>query len=229
MKSRGRSGPTTLSFIAFFAALNVIANFVPVSLVLGFNSRLTLGWAFSPLTGLMLGPLAGGVSCLLASLIGLYAGQPVLALGPGGFLSSALAGLQTGLIASGKWKPATTILGLLVISWLLLPTGKDATTILVFHMLGLALIAIFRGRLAQDLTSNSRRRAGFAVWVSSYFGNITRHLYGNLLLSFLGVSASVFLLALPLTLLEQLFFSFVSFTIGTSLVRLKLRDVTFIG
>lgn len=101
---------------------------------------------------------------------------------------------------------------------------------MVFHLFALAAMVILRGWLERGLGSQSRRRVGFAVWTASYCGNISRHLYGNLLFVIVvGLRPEVFLAAMPFTLLEQVFFSFASLVIGTSLIRLKLRQAAYIG
>ena len=230
MKWGSRPVSVTLSLVATFAAMNAVTDLIPISPVLGSQSFLTLGWVFSPLTGLMLGPVSGGTSCLLATLIELFLGRPVMALGPGGLLRSAVASFETGLLTSGRWRPASVILGILILGWLALPTGREAAAILVFHLFGLVLTLILRSRMERRLSSQSRRYVGIAVWAASYCGNIARHLYGNLLFVLVaGLPSQVFLAAMPLTLLEQVFFSFVSFIIGTPLVRLKLRQATYLG
>jgi len=230
MKLGSRPASVTLSLIATFAALNAVTDLIPISPVLGSQSFLTLGWVFSPLAGLMLGPVSGGMSCLLATLIELFLGRPVMALGPGGFFRSPLAALETGLLTSGGWKPASVILGTLILGWLALPTGRESALILVFHLFGLALTLILRSRMERGLSSQSRRYVGIAVGAASYCGNMTRHLYGNLLFVLVtGLPPQVFLAAMPLTLLEQVFFSLAAFIIGTSLIRLRLRQATYIG
>ena len=225
-----RPATVAVSLIAVFAALNVVADFVPVSPVLGFTSFLTLGWILSPLAGLMLGPFSGGASCLIATLVELFLGLNVLSLGPVGFFRSALAAVQTGLLSSGRWKLASAVFGVLILGWLALPAGRAAAGILVFHILGLVLILVSGRRMERSLESRSRWEAGAAVTVSSYCGNISRHLFGNtLLVVFAGLPAQVFLAAIPFTLVEQSFFSFASFALGTALIRLRLRQNTLIG
>jgi biotin transporter BioY len=210
--------------------MNAVTDLIPISPVLGTQSFLTLGWVFSPLAGLMLGPVSGGISCLLATLIELFLGRPVLSLGPAGLFRSPLAAFETGLLTSGRWSPASAILVILILGWLTLPTGREAAAILVFHLFGLVLIFILRSRMESGLSSQSRRYVGMAVWASSYCGNMARHLYGNLLFVLVaGLPSQIFLAAMPLTLLEQAFFSFASFILGTSLIRLRLRQTTYLG
>lgn len=230
MKLGSRPASVTLSLIATFAALNAVTDLIPISPVLGSQSFLTLGWVFSPLAGLMLGPVSGSTSCLVSTLIELFLGRPVLTLGPLGLFRSAVAAFETGLLSSGMWSPASAILWVLILGWLALPTGRESALILVFHFFGLALIFTLRNRMERGLGSESRRYVGMAVWAASYCGNITRHLYGNLLFVLVvGLPSQVFLAAMPLTLLEQVFFSSASLIVGTSLIRLKLREATYVG
>ena len=119
---------------------------------------------------------------------------------------------------------------MLILGWLLMPQGREAVFVLVFHVVGLALILTLRHRVAAGLESKNRTRVGLAVGVAAYCGNISRHLFGNLLfVLFASLPAVVFLAAMPLTLLEQTFFAVISGVLGASLVLLGLRRVTYLG
>jgi hypothetical protein len=232
MRRRARPASLTLSMVSILAALNVIGDFVPLTPIIGFEqSRLTLGWAFASLTGLMLGPLFGATSCLIASLAELFLGFPLLIpFGPLGLVRSALAAFQTGLFSTRRWVFSGGILLILIISWLLTPQGKEAMLVLAFHLFGLVLMLVSRSWVADALESHSRRQIGLAVAIACYCGNISRHLFGNLLFVFFAsLPAVVFLTAMPLTLLEQTFFALLSGVLGASLVLLGLRRVTYLG
>ena len=232
MSRKARPVSLAVSMVSLFAALNVVGDFVPLTPIVGFEqSRLTLGWVFASLTGLMLGPFFGGLSCLLASLAELFLGFPILLpFGPLGLVRSALAAFQTGLFSTRRGDFSGGVLLLLMLGWLLTPQGREAELVLVFHFFGLVLILLSRNWVAGALESHSRRRVGLAVAIAAYCGNISRHLFGNLLFVLLAsFPAVVFLTAMPLTLVEQTFFALIAGFLGASLVLLGLRRVTYLG
>jgi len=232
MNRKARPVSLALSMVSVFAVLNVVGDSVPLTPVVGFaQSRLTLGWALASLTGLMLGPFTGSLSCLLASLVELFLGFPILVpFGPLGLVRSALAAFQTGMFSTRRWAVSGSTLFLLILGWLLTPQGQEAIFVLVFHIFGLILILVLRHRVAAGLESQNRARVGLAIGVAAYCGSISRHLFGNLLfVLFASLPGVVFLAAMPLTLLEQTFFAVVSSMLGTSLVLLGLRRVTYLG
>jgi biotin transporter BioY len=222
----------SISIISIFAALNIIGDFIPVSPIVGLEqSRMTFGWVFASLAGIMVGPIFGSISCLMAALI-----EPFLGLGsytpfgPLGFTRPAIAALQTGLLSSGRWTASGIILLALIIMWIISPYSRDAAQVLVFHFFAFILMLCLRGRITKGLYSSNRRAQILTVASVVYCGNISRHLYGNLLLSsFASLPAVVFITAMPLTLIEQILFSATSSLIGANIIRLGLRRYTYLG
>ncbi|MEM2094627.1 MAG: hypothetical protein QXI32_04960 [Candidatus Bathyarchaeia archaeon] len=232
MRCGNRPFSLRLSMVALFSALNVLGDSIPLTPIVGLEqSRLTLGWTFASLTGLMLGPLMGSLTCFLASLVELFIGfQAQLPLGPLGLTRSSLAALQTGLLTTRRWILSGVILSLLIVCWILTPQGRGAIPVLAFHILGLILILAFRREMSDALESGSRKRVGFAVGIAAYCGNISRHLFGNLLFTlFASFPTTIFLAAMPLTLIEQVFFASTSAILGTSLILIGLRRFTYLG
>ncbi len=232
MNYRARPISLSLSMVSVFAVLNVVGDSVPLTPVIGFaQSRLSLGWILAPLTGLMLGPYTGSLSCFLASLVELFLGFPIMVpFGPFGLVRSALAAFQTGMVSTHRWIISAGALSLLILGWLMTIQGQEAVSVLVFHIFGLTLILASGRQIATELESQDRVRIGLAVGIATYCGSITRHLFGNLLfVLFASLPSAVFSSAIPLTLLEQTFFAVVSSILGASLVLLGLRRVTYLG
>ena len=224
-----RRPPKTLilSLISVFAALNILANALPLTPVLGVNGTyFRLGWVLTPLTGFLLGPIAGGISCMIAGLtellIGFQVSQPFGVFSP---LRAFLSAFLSGSLGQGRWKTALTIHGLLIVLWVLLPTGREAIAIIPFYLLGFFFILVFRSRIGQYVASPSWSKIALGIAVLSYCGNICRHLLGNILLVFLAdVPPIVFITAIPFTLLEQVTFTAASTILGVALTRTRLRD-----
>jgi hypothetical protein len=217
-----------LSLISVFAALNVLANALPLTPVLGVNGTFfRLGWVLTPLTGVLLGPIAGGVSCMIAGLmellIGFQVSQPFGVFSP---FRAFLSAFLSGSLGRGRWKTALTIHGLLIVSWVLLPSGREAIAVVPFYLLGFFFIVFFRSRMGAYVDSSSWRKIALGIAVVSYCGNIARHLLGNILLVlFADMPSIVFITAIPFTFIEQVSFTAASTILGVALTRTRLREL----
>ena len=121
---------------------------------------------------------------------------------------------------------ALTIHGLLIISWILLPSGREAIAVLPFYLLGFSLILVFGSRLGQYVDSSSWSKIALGIAVASYCGNISRHLLGNVLLVlFADMPSMVFITAIPFTLIEQVSFTAASTILGVALTRTRLIEL----
>jgi hypothetical protein len=225
---RGRPRPVVVSLLATFAALNVVADLLPLTPVIGVNGAFfRLSWVVAPLTGLLLGPLWGGGSCVLAGLtelcFGLQSTQPFGVFTP---VRMGLSAMQAGLVVKGRWKTAVTILGSLIGVWVLLPTGREALLTVSLHGVGCVLLLAFRTQIRGYVTSTSWKQVALGVAVATYSGNVSRHLLGNLLLVILtDAPSTIFVAALPFTIVEQAAFLAAAIILGTALTRTRARAV----
>jgi hypothetical protein len=220
--------PFILSLISTFAALNIVADVLPLTPVLGVNgASFRLGWVVAPLTGLLLGPVGGGLSCVMAGVVELFLGvQSAQLFGLFAPFRMGLPAVQVGLLGKGRWKTALTILGSLIFVWALLPKGREALPVLSFHLVGFFLILVFRTRIGRYLSSSSWKQVALGVAVAAYCGNISRHLLGNILLVVLtDVPSIVFLAAMPFTVIEQTSFLAASTSLGVALIRTRARTL----
>lgn len=216
----------TISLVSMFAALNIIADLVPLTPILGLQGTFfRLGWVLAPLTGILLGPVTGGLSCVIASLVELFLG--VQGWAPFGIFSPFRAGLsafQAGLVVKGRWKTALSIMGTLIVLWALNPLGRDALIVLVFHIVGSLLIISIRSKIRDYIDSPVLWKLTLSITVASYYGNVSRHLLGNVLLIYLvGTPSLIFLSAFPFTLIEQVSFTAAATILGVALYRTRLR------
>ena len=223
------SPPFTLSLISIFAALNIIADVLPLTPVIGINgASFRLSWVVAPLTGLLLGPIAGGGSCVIAGVVELFLGiQPLQPFGLFAPFRMGLSAVQVGLLVKGRWKTSLTILGSLIFMWILLPKGREALPVLSFHLVGFFLILVFRTQIGGYMASSSLwKKVAFGVAVAAYCGNISRHLFGNILLVVLTeIPSIVFVAAIPFTVIEQTSFLVASTILGVALTRTRARTL----
>ena len=226
MPNTNRIIPKTLvlTYISVFASLNVLADTIPFTPLLGIpGASFRLGWIISPLTGILLGAKMGGISCLIAGLIELSF-QPLI-FGPFTPLRSAISASTAGMLATNNWYiPAASLLTLITI-WVILPVGKDTYSILLFHVAGLAIILLFRQKIGNFIRSEDPKKASIGLFTSAYSGNISRHLFGNILsVTLLNIPALTFISSIPFTFVEQMVFATGATIIGIALIRLRLFE-----
>jgi len=223
-KSGNKPKSLVLAYVSIFAALNALADFVPFTPILGIaEASFRLGWIMSTLTGILLGAKAGGISCLIGGLIGISLGQPPIF----GFytpLRPAISAFIAGMLVSRSWHIPALSLSALISVWLLLPTGRDASMVLIFHVVGLAVVILLRGKIGALVESKDSYKVSWGFFFVAYCGNISRHLLGSVFsATFLNVPSIVFITAMPYTLVEQLTFAVATMIMGMSLNHLGLR------
>ena len=232
MSSKNRNIPRSLilTYISVFAALNALADLIPFTPILGIpGSSFRLGWILSPLTGILLGAEAGGISCMIGGLIEILLGQPPI-FGPVTPFRPAVSAFITGMLASRHWLTPAITLSTLILVWLVLPVGEGASIILIFHITGLAIVLFLRGKIGDLIRSKTTKSAAWGLSLAAYCGNISRHLFGNILsATILNLQPIYFISALPYTLIEQLTFAIGTMIVGISLNRLRLREFLQLG
>lgn len=90
-----------IAAIAIFAALYAVLRLIPVSPLIGLRSSLTMGEIFSPLAGMVLGPIAGGLSVLLGTFLTVVLGRP-LAFDGLDFIPGVVAAVTAGFAMKGR-------------------------------------------------------------------------------------------------------------------------------
>ena len=99
----GKNKSHTIAYIAIFVAINVAVNAIG-SVPLGFI-QISLTIFVSVLTGIIIGPIFGFVSCFLGDTLGFFMGASGYAWTPWVGLSTAMAALIGGLVMNGiRWR-----------------------------------------------------------------------------------------------------------------------------
>jgi hypothetical protein len=214
-----------IALISTFAVINILGSIIPITPIIGVSGAFfKLSWIIAPITGLILGPLDGGVSCMISSLIITALGFQDWTFGPLSLVRSAISAFQAGMIASKRWKVSASILTLLIVTWIILPIGRESAITLVFHLTGLVFIVLFRDKINSFLNHDEMKMKVFGIAVVSYCGNISRHLFGNILYAtFFKLPSIVFISAMPFTFIEQLTFTIGAILIGTPLTQINIR------
>lgn len=151
--TRNRLSTRTLALAAIFAAMNIILTRAGVIMLFGGIVRLSFGKIPLILSGLLLGPFAGGLAGLVGDIIGVIInshGAPMIH--PGFTLSSVLTGAIPGtiVILSGKKRSSlfnvitSNIVVLILVNFIL-----DA--IWLSQMYGNPYLAVFYTRLVPHI------------------------------------------------------------------------------
>nr|MDO8119068.1 hypothetical protein [Candidatus Sigynarchaeota archaeon] len=208
----------SIALVAIFSALITVSYLIPLSIILGGIGFFKLTWVLQTITGILLGPILGSAAALIGSIIGtVFSPSP---FGPIALLLPVTAAMQAGLLAWGYRRVPACILGGLTIAWLLVPAGLAAWPVAFFYVAGI-LLMLFCGKKTSDTMHKhaSAHRTILAWMIVAYSANITRHVFGNILsATIFGLGADVFIIAIPFTATEQLFFALGSALIGVPLI-----------
>jgi hypothetical protein len=205
------SSPFIIIVISIFAALDAVVRLVPVTYAIGLYKFFSLGWVFSPIMGILIGPFAGFSAAVLGSLIRASIAPYKWTFGPFSPFLPAISALQAGLLTRRKHSVffvlvASAILFSLMLTWLYLPTGRIVWPVALYYLVGLAFIPLVR--ICMNL---SGKLLPIALILTAYISNITQHALGNVLsVALLNLPAEVFWTALPLPLVEQTAFALAS-------------------
>jgi predicted membrane protein len=200
--------------VSIFAALDAVVRLVPVSYAVGLYKFFSLGWVFSPIMGVLIGPFAGFSAAVLGSFIRASIASYNWTYGLFTPLLPALSALQAGLLTRRKHDAvlsltAFAILFSLMLTWLCLPTGRIVWPVALYYLTGLALIPLVRIFL-----NHSGRWLIAALILIAYTSNITQHALGNILsVALLNFQPEIFWATLPLPLIEQ-----TAFALGSGIV-----------
>ena len=261
-----------VALISMFAALIVAVSRLPgIPIVVGVQSgKIEFTVPLYPIAGILLGPFVGALAALLGNVVAfLIPSWSIFGLLtiPAGVLSALVAGFLTKRGKWLDWKAAAVVLGVLIGMWYIpIPNPQQAYVGLEapyypipLHFSALALIFIFRHKIADFINSSAKRLMTLGVGLASYVGIMTDHMFGNQifanvfvpyfinlkgfrdLLRSLGISAVMgsskpntgigdfFMLMLPVGAVERLIFTTIAIVIGVAVVRVVGRYLAIWG
>jgi len=183
-----------IALISLFAALIAVVSRLPgIPIMVGTQAgRIEFTVVLYPIAGVLLGSYVGALAALLGNVVAfLIPSWSIFGLLniPAGALSALVAGF---LIKRDKWigwKAAAVVLGVLVGMWYVpIPNPQQSYVGLEapyypipLHFSALALIFIFRHKIADFINSSSKRLMTLGVAIASFVGIMTDHMYGNLM------------------------------------------------
>jgi len=179
-----------IALISVFAALIAVVSRLPgIPIMVGTQSgSIQLTVFLYPIAGILLGPFVGALAALfgnvVAFLIPSWSIFGLLTI-PAGAFSALVSGLLTRRDKWYDWKAAALVLGVLIILWYIpiYPyVGLEAPFYPIpLHIPALALIFIFRHKIAEFINSQTKRLIALGVGITSYVGIMTDHMFGNLM------------------------------------------------
>jgi len=251
-----------IALVSVFAALIAAVSRLPgIPIMVGTQSgKIEFTVPLYPIAGILLGPYVGALAVLLGNVVAfLIPSWSIFGLLtiPAGVLSTLVAGFLTKRSKWLDWKAAAVVLGVLIGMWYIpIPNPQQAYVGLEapyypipLHLSALALIFIFRHKIADFINNSAKRMMTLGVGLASYVGIMTDHMFGNLMfanvfvpyfadlrgfrnfLIQIGIQAKMggsrpstgigdlFMLMLPVSVVERLIFLAIAIVIGVAVVR----------
>jgi len=194
-----------LTLMAVMAAVYTVGSFLPGFPMVGATGTIDLVRALEMGYGILLGPVYGPMAAFLGALIGKILsgggfGMFMIPLAPvSAFVAAALS--RPKVFKLRGWMYPVAIISVLCLGWYLTPTGRAVYYFPVWHLIGLGIVLIFRGKMADLLQSENKRHLTLGIALSSYTATMAGHMLGNLIFIALGPSV----LGLPSPVLTSIF------------------------
>jgi hypothetical protein len=169
---------------AIFAAVYAVLNLIPVSPLIGPSGRfLFLGNIFSPLAGMILGPLTGGFAMLVGTFLSVALGKP-LSFDGLDFIPAVVSAVTAGFAMSGRVRWSVTLsFGLFAIfsadplSPKFIEVGSVPVPYLWMHLLSVAVILVV-------VTIGTRRASfpkGIFIAATVFLSTMNAHVAGGIM------------------------------------------------
>ncbi len=215
-----------LTLIALLGALYALGSYLPGFPLLGMpGSRIDIIRSLEMGYGFILGPVYGPITAFIGALVG-----KVITGGGFGLYFTPLAPVTAFVAASlGRyevfrvkgWMISAVITIVLISGWYITPIGRSAPYYPVLHLTGLAFILLFRGKLADYIHNEDKRRLSLGVALASYSSTMAGHMLGNLIfMSLIETSPLFFVSILPVTAAERIILTMFSTVMMTPLILL---------
>ena len=194
-----------LAIMAVLAAVYTVGSFLPGFPMVGASGTIDLVRALEMGYGVLLGPVYGPLAAFLGALIGKFLsgggfGMFMIPLAP---VSAFIAAAQSRpkVFKVRGWVYPVAIISVLILGWYTTPTGREVYYFPVWHVIGLSIVLVFRGRMAEMLQSKNRGQLALGVALSSYAATMAGNMLGNLIFITLGPSV----LGLPSPVITSIF------------------------
>jgi uncharacterized membrane protein len=181
-----------LTLTAVLAAVYTVGSFLPGFPMVGASGTIDLVRALEMGYGILLGPVYGPLAAFLGALIGKFLsgggfGMFMIPLAPvSAFTAAALS--RPRIYRARGWMYPVVIISALCLGWYMTPTGRAVYYFPLWHLIGLGIVLLLRGKLAELLQSENSGSLTLGVALSSYVATMAGHMLGNLIFITLGPS-----------------------------------------
>lgn len=213
-----------LAVITVFAALYTAGSFIPGFPIIGLpGSSIAPVRALEIVYGLLLGPIFGPTAAFLGALIGqaLTGGSSIFftPLAAVSTFSAACLGRRRVWRIPG-WTLSAITLIVLIAAWYSTKFGQAIPYYPILHMLGLAVILIFRDGIADLIHSKDAKQITLGVALTAFPSTLVGHLLGDLIfIALVPQTAPVqFMVILPITVFERTFLTILATVVGVPLL-----------
>jgi len=168
---------------------------------------------------------------------------------PAGAVAAFVSGCMSQNSGQLNWRAAAGVLVALDALWYLTPVGREAPFYPIPHLIALVLVILFRDKVSEHVHSPSRDKTIRGIAICSYASVMADHMFGNLVwissiglviplkgvrdaIKALGIIwlklgiyvpsgsiGDIFMLVLPISVLERLIYTAVATVLSVSLVR----------
>lgn len=173
-----------IAAVAIFASLYAALRLIPVSPLIGVRSSLTMGEIFSPLAGMVLGPLAGGLSVLVGTFLTVAMGRPLVFDGLD-FIPGVIAAVTGGLAIQGRifWSVGLSVLLITAfsvdpLSATTVQVGQIMVPFLWMHMLAVVTALVVAWRVG---TRNSAISNPVFIAAVVFISTMNAHVSGSIM------------------------------------------------
>lgn len=121
-----RFTPLNVALIAVFAAIQTVSGIMPFTIAIGVSGFISIGVMVAPLSGIVIGPIFGGLSTLTGSIIGGLINPASWVLGPFTIIPPTVAAICCGLVKFGKGYLCGIFIWPSILAFYLNPIGQLA-------------------------------------------------------------------------------------------------------
>lgn len=213
-----------LAVFAVFAALYTAGSYIPGFPIIGLpGSTIEPVRAIEIVYGLLLGPIIGPAAAFLGALIG----QTLIGGGTNLFFTPLAAASTFAAACLGRrcvwgipgWALSATTMIVLLGAWYSTGVGQAIPFYPILHMLGLAVILIFRGRIADLIHSNDAKKLTLGIALTAFPSTLVGHLLGDLIfIALLQPAPALFMVILPVTVFERTFLTILATAVGVPIL-----------
>ena len=174
-----------IALISAFAAAQVVMSRLPGIPTIGVQSgKIEPTVILVPIIGIILGPWIGGLATFLGNFIAwlipsvTFFGMLMLPTGP---IGAIVAGALAKNDKRSNWKIAALILSVLIALYYISPIGIQVPFYAFIHLVALALILIFRGKVSDLIRSDDKQKSTWGTAIASFSGIMANHMTGTLI------------------------------------------------